>query len=66
MFRNGRIWNLVFVVCVVLLNIETFYALPLIFKITKEVTATDLVDLGSFDTSKYRQVRVIVKQVNVL
>ncbi len=66
MIHNVKNFNLVFLVYIVLLNAETFYASPLIFKTTKEVTSTNLFDLGSFDTSKYRQVRITIKQANKL
>ncbi len=34
---------------------------PLLFKATKEINSKGLVELGSFDASKYRQIRIGVK-----
>ncbi len=66
MVRNIVILKFVLVICVVLSNAENLYASTLIFKTTKEVTSTDLIDLGIFDTSKYGQIRVTIKQANKL
>jgi len=37
---------------------------PLIFKITKEISAKDLIELGSFDATKYRQIRIGIKVIS--
>ena len=36
---------------------------PLIFKVTKEINAKDLIELGSFDATKYRQIRISIKVI---
>lgn len=59
-----KILSLIFAVCLVISNITVSHASPLVFKVTKEVTTTDLVELGNFDASKYRQVRIAVKQTS--
>lgn len=59
-----RILTFILGAYLVLANTTATNASPLIFKATREVTSTDLVELGSFDASKYRQVRIAVKVRN--
>lgn len=59
-----NILRLFFVVCFALVSFQFAYASPLIFKITKEVTNAELLELGNFDASKYKQIRVTVKISN--
>ena len=59
-----NIFRLLFVFCFTFANIQFAYASPLVFKVTKEVTNTELFELGNFDASKYRQIRITVKISN--
>ena len=47
--------------CCFLLITRQLFASPLIFKATKVITTNDLVELGSFDATKYRQIRIAIK-----
>jgi peptidoglycan hydrolase CwlO-like protein len=46
-----------------LLTIQPFgiFGSPLIFKVTKSLNAQDSIELGSFDATKYRQIRIGIK-----
>ena len=38
---------------------------PLVFKLTKEINTKDLIELGSFDAAKYRQIRIGIKFTSI-
>ena len=38
---------------------------PLLFKVTKEINSKDLTELGVFDATKYRQIRIGIKIISV-
>jgi len=43
---------------------ENGFTSPLLFKTTKEVTTTAIVELGSFDSTRFRQLRIVVQLTN--
>jgi hypothetical protein len=45
----------------ILFSFQQLFASPLVFKATKAVTTNELIELGSFDATKYRQIRIAVK-----
>lgn len=54
------------IACSILLSLSALSTLgasasPLIARITKDVTSDTQVELGSFDASRYRQIRIVVK-----
>lgn len=51
-------------VSIVIFSIVRFgYGSPLIFKTTKEIKTNEVIELGSFDASKYKQIRIGLKAV---
>ena len=38
---------------------------PLVFKVTKEIDTRDFIELGSFDATKYRQIRIGIKAISI-
>lgn len=40
------------------------FSSPLIFKATKEITTNEVIELASFDASKYKQIRIGLKAIN--
>jgi len=40
---------------------SAMFGSPLIFKVTKSLNAKDSIELGSFDATKYRQIRIGIK-----
>lgn len=44
--------------------VNNSFGSPLIFKTTKEIDTKDFIELGSFDATKYRQIRIGIKVVS--
>ena len=44
--------------------VNNSFGSPLVFKVTKEIDTKDFIELGSFDATKYRQIRIGIKVVS--
>lgn len=45
--------------------VNNVFSSPLIFKVTKEINTQDLIELGSFDATKYKQIRIGVNFTSI-
>jgi hypothetical protein len=53
---------LIAVFSLLLVNVQRVNASPLVYTVTKEIESEGFVDLGLFDTSKYKQIRINVQR----
>lgn len=60
-FGEKNMQRIIILLTILFLFANTVLSSPLIFKVTKEINTKDLIELGSFDATKYKQIRIGVK-----